>query len=185
VNLSGGLKARGHPVGGTGLFQIAELYLQPSGRFPNSRAQVPNARVGMAQSIGGPGNNNFVTILELAQNRREVVTHLPEPPRYLRPPGEPAVPASKLHGKRARIEAATTIHVTASGSEPIHIALLSVGDRRVFAKLDAPVEPGLELTGQPARFLVKDDGDHYFQLVRERWDLQSLFRSIKDRVLLR
>ena len=52
-------------------------------------------------------------------------------------------------------------------------------------KLDAPVEPGLELAGQPARFLVKDDGDHYFQLVPDRWDWQSLFRSIKERMLSR
>jgi hypothetical protein len=184
VNLSGGLKARGHPVGGTGLFQIAEVFLQLTGRFPNPRAQVPNARLGISQSMGGPGNNNFVTILELTQNRREVA-RLPEPPRYLRPPGEPLVPASTLHGKRARIEAATTIHVTATDDEPIHVALLSVGDRRVFAKLDAPAEAGLDLTGQRARFLIKDDGDHYFQLVRDRWDMQSLFRSIRDRVLLR
>src|SRR5262249_1480656 len=39
INLSGGLKARGHPVGGTGLFQIAECALQLLERFPNPRAQ--------------------------------------------------------------------------------------------------------------------------------------------------
>ena len=185
VNLSGGLKARGHPVGGTGLFQIAEVYLQLTGRFPNSRAQVPDARLGVAQSIGGPGNNIFVTLLELAQNRREVFEHLPEPPRFLRPRGDAAPPASQLHGRRARIEAATTIHVTGTDSPPIHVALLSVGDRRVFAKLEAPVEPGVELSGQSARLLIKEDGDHYLQLVRDRWDFQSLFRSLKERVLFR
>ena len=50
TNLSGGLKARGHPVGGTGLFQIAETYLQITGRFPNPAAQVANARVGLART---------------------------------------------------------------------------------------------------------------------------------------
>jgi len=189
VNLSGGLKSRGHPVGGTGLFQIAELYLQLTGRFPNPRAQVADARLGVAQSIGGPGNNVYVTLIELARNQRQVLNHLPEPPRYLRPPGQRSVPPSQLHGRRARIEAATTIHVPATGTEPIHVAMLSVGDRRVFAKLDAPAEPGLDavtaLAGQHARFLVKDDGDHYFQLVRDRWDVPSLFRTIRDRVLAR
>ncbi|MFQ5513015.1 MAG: beta-ketoacyl synthase N-terminal-like domain-containing protein [Myxococcota bacterium] len=185
VNLSGGLKARGHPVGGTGLFQIAELFLQLTGRFPNPRAQAPDRRMGIAHSIGGPGNNIFVTLLERAGNRREVTEHLPEPPRYLRPTGSPRAPASELHGRRARIEAATTIHVTATESAPIHIALLSIGDRRVFAKLDHPVEPGVTLSGQSARFLVKDDGDHYFQLVRDRWDVQSLFRSLRERMQLR
>jgi len=184
INLSGGLKARGHPVGGTGLFQIGEIWLQLTGRFPNARAQVPDARIGLTHSVGGPGNNIYVTLLELTRNRREVA-RLPQPPRYLHPPGVATVPAIKLHGRRARIEAATTIHVTATGSEPIHVALLSVGDRRVFAKLDTPVEPGVALSGQRARFLVKDDGDHYFQLVRDRWDMPSLFRSIKERVLLR
>ena len=189
VNLSGGLKSRGHPVGGTGLFQIAELWLQLTGRFPNPRAQVLDPRIGVAQSIGGPGNNVYVTLIELASNQRQVLSHLPMPPRYLRPPDQRTVPASQLHGRRARIEAATTIYVTASGDGPIHVALLSIGDRRVFAKLDAPTEPGLDvvqaLAGQHARFLVKDDGDHYFQLVRDRWDVPRLFRTIRDRVLAR
>ncbi len=186
VNLSGGLKARGHPVGGTGLFQIAELYLQLMGRFPNPRAQVKDAKVGLAHSIGGPGNNVYVTLIENRQNRREIAAHLSEPPRYAASPDQRSAPPAKLHGRRAKIEAATTIYVTSGAPGPIHVALLSVGDRRVFAKLDAPAEPGKDaataLAGHPARFLVKDDGDHYFQLVRDRWDVPSLFRSIWDRV---
>jgi len=70
TNLSGGLKARGHPVGGTGLFQIAENYLQLTDRFPNRRAQVRAARIAISHSIGGPGNNNFVTLLERTDSRR-------------------------------------------------------------------------------------------------------------------
>ena len=74
TNLSGGLKARGHPVGGTGLFQIAENYLQITGAFPNPRAQVPDARMGPCHSIGGPGNNVYVTLLESSDSDRS-----PEP----------------------------------------------------------------------------------------------------------
>lgn len=58
----GGLKARGHPVGATGIYQLAELYLQLSGQAgPN---QVANARTGMAQNIGGTGATVLTHILQ-------------------------------------------------------------------------------------------------------------------------
>jgi len=185
VNMSGGLKSRGHPVGGTGLFQISELYLQLTRAFPNPRAQAADARVGISHSIGGPGNNVYVTLIERSDNDREVAD-VPKPaaPQIRR--SAPGAPPAALSGRDARVEAATTIHVTADGQGPIHVALLSIGDRRLFAKLDAPVEPGAEamraLAGRRARFLVKDDGDHYFQLVREGWDLPGLWRSMVDKL---
>jgi acetyl-CoA C-acetyltransferase len=50
----GGLKARGHPVGATGVYQLAEAYLQLSGRAgPN---QVADAAIAMVQNIGGTGS---------------------------------------------------------------------------------------------------------------------------------
>ena len=186
TNLSGGLKARGHPVGGTGLFQIAEIYLQLTGRFPNADAQVRDARVGLAHSIGGPGNNVYVTLLETSHNRRERAAEFEALPRYLERPRSEWLPPQELHGRRARIEAATTIHVTAGNDGPIHVALLSIGGRRLFAKLDQPAEPGVDLSvalaGRQVRFLVKGDGDHYFQLVRDRWDVPSLIGAVKERV---
>jgi acetyl-CoA C-acetyltransferase len=49
----GGLKARGHPVGATGLYQVVEAVLQLRGLAgPN---QVSNAFLGMTQNIGGSG----------------------------------------------------------------------------------------------------------------------------------
>jgi acetyl-CoA C-acetyltransferase len=62
----GGLKARGHPVGATGMYQIAELYLQLSGRAGGT--QVPGAQVGMAQNIGGSGATVLTHILTTRQN---------------------------------------------------------------------------------------------------------------------
>jgi len=62
VNPSGGLKARGHPVGASGLAQIIEICWQLRGNA--KKRQVDGARVGLAQSIGGLANNNLVTILE-------------------------------------------------------------------------------------------------------------------------
>jgi len=51
VNTSGGLLARGHPLGATGIAQIVEVAMQLEGRC-GSR-QVPAARVGLADNVGG------------------------------------------------------------------------------------------------------------------------------------
>jgi acetyl-CoA C-acetyltransferase len=62
VNLSGGLLGRGHPVGVSGLVQIVEVARQLRGEAgPAQLAPVP--RMGLAQSIGGLGTHNFVSIL--------------------------------------------------------------------------------------------------------------------------
>ncbi len=49
----GGLKARGHPIGGTALYQTCEIVLQLTGRAgPN---QLPHPQIAMLQSVGGAG----------------------------------------------------------------------------------------------------------------------------------
>lgn len=53
ISTRGGLKARGHPVGATGVYQIVEVATQLRGEASGS--QVEGARVGMAQNIGGSG----------------------------------------------------------------------------------------------------------------------------------
>jgi len=58
----GGLKARGHPVGATGMYQIVEAVLQLRGEASGS--QVKNARIGMTQNIGGSGSNIITHILQ-------------------------------------------------------------------------------------------------------------------------
>jgi hypothetical protein len=187
TNLSGGLKARGHPVGGTGLFQIAETYLQMTGRFPNPAAQVPNARIGLAHSIGGPGNNVYVTLIESADSRRRRAS--PLRPRLLWGSGETprrqADEPTQERPTRAVVEAATTIHVTSQARPgPIHVALLRIDGRRVFARFEdeLPENESLEelLTGERVKLLVKDDGNHYFQLDRRRaFDLGWISRLVR------
>jgi acetyl-CoA C-acetyltransferase len=49
----GGLKARGHPVGASGCYQLVEAYLQLTGRAGDN--QVPDAGVALVQNIGGTG----------------------------------------------------------------------------------------------------------------------------------
>jgi len=61
ISTMGGLKARGHPVGATGIYQLAELYLQLTGQA--GPTQVPNARTAMAQNIGGTGATVLTHIL--------------------------------------------------------------------------------------------------------------------------
>jgi acetyl-CoA acetyltransferase len=60
VNPSGGLLAKGHPIGATGVAQIAELVWQLRGSA--DRRQVPGARVGLQHNIG-LGSASVVTIL--------------------------------------------------------------------------------------------------------------------------
>jgi acetyl-CoA C-acetyltransferase len=62
VNTSGGLKACGHPVGATGVKQIVEIVLQLRGQA--GKRQVKNARIGLAQNIGGSGSTAVVHILK-------------------------------------------------------------------------------------------------------------------------
>lgn len=61
ISTRGGLKARGHPVGATGVYQLVEVIQQLRGEA--SGTQVENARVGMAQNIGGSGSNLITHIL--------------------------------------------------------------------------------------------------------------------------
>jgi acetyl-CoA C-acetyltransferase len=58
----GGLKARGHPVGATGIYQVVEATQQLRGQAGDN--QIPDARLGMIQNIGGSGATVITHILE-------------------------------------------------------------------------------------------------------------------------
>jgi acetyl-CoA C-acetyltransferase len=62
VNTSGGLKAKGHPVGATGVAQVVEIVKQLRGEA--GERQVKGARIGMTQNMGGSGGSTLVHILE-------------------------------------------------------------------------------------------------------------------------
>lgn len=62
VNLSGGLKAKGHPVGATGASMHAMLYQQLIGR-PIGVAPQKQPEVGVTLNVGGSGVTNCVTVL--------------------------------------------------------------------------------------------------------------------------
>jgi len=64
INPSGGLKAKGHPVGATGVAQIVELVWQL--RSEAGERQVKDPKKAFACNFGGFGNNTVIHILERA-----------------------------------------------------------------------------------------------------------------------
>ncbi|SDZ87148.1 acetyl-CoA C-acetyltransferase [Haloplanus vescus] len=64
VNLSGGLKAKGHPVGATGGSQVVEMTRLLRGDHPNSE-HVEDATVGLTHNAGGTVASAVVHVLEV------------------------------------------------------------------------------------------------------------------------
>lgn len=62
VNLSGGLKAKGHPVGATGVSMHAIAYRQLTGQA--GEMQINNPQLGLVFNMGGTGVANYATVLE-------------------------------------------------------------------------------------------------------------------------
>ena len=60
INTSGGLKAKGHPVGATGTAQAYEIYLQLTGQA--GKRQVKDAKLGLTHNVGGSGATAAVHI---------------------------------------------------------------------------------------------------------------------------
>jgi acetyl-CoA C-acetyltransferase len=60
--VSGGLKARGHPVGATGVAQVVDIVWQLRHELPPER-QVQNAVNGLTVNFGGFGNNVLSFVL--------------------------------------------------------------------------------------------------------------------------
>ncbi|MDD2852879.1 MAG: thiolase family protein [Desulfuromonadaceae bacterium] len=70
TNITGGLKGRGHPLGATGMIQIVENH---------NLIRERGFSAGLSHSIGGPINNNVVTLLEKSDlfNARQHVPYKP------------------------------------------------------------------------------------------------------------
>lgn len=62
VNVSGGLKSKGHPVGATGVAQTIEIFEQLRGEA--GERQVEGAHYGLAQNMGGSGASSVVHVFE-------------------------------------------------------------------------------------------------------------------------
>jgi acetyl-CoA C-acetyltransferase len=62
INPSGGLKARWHPLGATGVAQVVELIWQLRGEA--GKRQVDGAETGITSNFGGFGNNILSILVE-------------------------------------------------------------------------------------------------------------------------
>jgi len=62
VNLSGGLKSKGHPIGATGAGQVVEAFEQLTGRA--GARGLADPRVGLTHNVGGSGGAAVVHVLE-------------------------------------------------------------------------------------------------------------------------
>jgi acetyl-CoA C-acetyltransferase len=123
VNPSGGLKARGHPVGASGLAQVAEV----AKRLRGSTSSKRQFKRGLAQSTGGLGTNNFVTILERADSPAAQSSNPPFSHTVLpMPPKKAALPP--VTSDEGEIETFTILYVTPDGFLP-PVALALIRDR--------------------------------------------------------
>jgi acetyl-CoA C-acetyltransferase len=120
INPSGGLKARGHPVGASGLAQIVEATKRLRGQ-PQSKRQVKR---GLTQSTGGLGTNNFVTILERADLAMVQNPGLPWSPQAVAKAGKKTT-RSRPISDEGQIETFTIVYVTPDGFlPPLALALI-------------------------------------------------------------
>jgi acetyl-CoA C-acetyltransferase len=63
INTSGGLKSKGHPVGATGVGQVAEIWKQLNG-LAGDRQVEGKPRIGLTHNVGGTGQTCVVNIFE-------------------------------------------------------------------------------------------------------------------------
>ena len=64
INTSGGLKAKGHPVGASGIAQIGEIFHQLRGEAGPRQVANPNLELGLTHNVGGTGGTCVVNILQ-------------------------------------------------------------------------------------------------------------------------
>jgi acetyl-CoA acetyltransferase len=117
VNPSGGLKARGHPVGASGLAQIVEVVKRLRGESGSKR----QFNRGLTQSTGGLASNNFVTILERTDASLPRTPGFPQPARQI----AKSRPATTSMSNEGVIETFTILYVTPDGFlPPLALALI-------------------------------------------------------------
>lgn len=159
VNISGGLKSRGHPVGASGLAQVVECYKIMMGRYPEEITP-ERTNVAITQSIGGLATNNFVTILKKTNAK---TIPLKKPMVY-----EPKDEGGITEGKKYRIYSATRLYSPPEGFDsPLDLVILERKGRLFLARSSAENLPKIGDSVQidekvDGSLLVKHDGILYF-----------------------
>ena len=177
INPSGGLKARGHPVGASGLAQVVEAYWLLTGMVQPDQKLPAEPHVALTHSIGGLGNNNLVTILTRPGPESETgETWRPEfaPEIYPLSPARPDPLPEKVYG---RVRAATVLHNPPEGfAAPLGLCLVraSMGNWATLAHMD-PERP--LLTGARVRLELHDGFYQAFPVGDPAWPILSAQRA--------
>jgi acetyl-CoA acetyltransferase len=124
INPSGGLKARGHPVGASGVAQVVEVVWRLRGEAEAKPKR--EFRRALAQSTGGLGANNLVTILERVEKSQ--LHNLSAPASFRPEPARQRKAAPSPPSEEGRIETFTILYVTPDGFLP-PLALALIRDR--------------------------------------------------------
>jgi acetyl-CoA C-acetyltransferase len=162
INPSGGLKARGHPVGASGLAQLVEIVWQLRGEAGPER-QLENMEIGLAQSIGGLGNNNFVTILERT-DRKRIAKEGWRPSHHTKGTGPREGKPPSLPEGTGILETFTVLYSTPEGFlSPLALGLIKTkGGERVMACNPSYRSPNALRIGQWVS-LKQKEGLHVFE----------------------
>jgi acetyl-CoA C-acetyltransferase len=169
VNPSGGLKARGHPVGASGLAQIVEATKRLRGQSQSKR----QVKRGLTQSTGGLGTNNFVTILERADLP---MVHSPGLPWSPPAPGTAGKKTTRSRpiSDEGEIETFTIVYVTPDGFLP-PLALALIRDRHGGLVMAQGEDTGHLKIGREVYLRRLDD----FYLFTVKSQLQKVQESLK------
>ncbi len=176
INPSGGLKARGHPVGASGLAQAVEIVWQMREKVAKER-QIKRNDIAVLHSIGGMSNNNVVIIFEKPGTphstgfcfEREIVDakkHKKDPIRV---------------GREGILDAYTILTVVPEGfPSPLVLGLVSVpSGHRILARA---VNPVTFRVGERV-FLSKEEDTFYFMkasaMEKALFSLKKALRKVK------
>jgi acetyl-CoA C-acetyltransferase len=172
VNPSGGLKARGHPVGASGLAQIVEAVKRLRGESGSKR----QFNRGLTQSTGGLASNNFVTILERTDASLPRTSGFPQPARQV----AKSRPAKMPMSNEGLIETFTILYVTPDGFlPPLALALVREQNGRLIL---AQGEESKHLKIGREVYLKRTE-DYYLFTLKGRFKMvqDSLKRSLWQR----
>jgi acetyl-CoA C-acetyltransferase len=166
INPSGGLKARGHPVGATGLAQVVEVTKRLRGQAPLKGSP----KRGLTQSTGGLGTNNFVTILE--RDDAPTVQNRWTPPPALTPKTRGGRASARITAEGV-IETFTIVNVTPDGFlPPLALALIR---GRHGSLLMAQGEDDMHLKIGQEVYLRRVEGVYLFTVKRQIQRVQEAF----------
>ena len=171
INPSGGLKSRGHPVGASGLAQLVEIVWQLRGEAGEGR-QLERAEIGLAQSAGGLGNDNWVTILERSDRKRVIKEgwRLDYHPDIKVSKKINPTPSSRRTGI---LETFTTLYATPEGfRSPVTLGFVKTGDGEMVMACNPDYRSPKELKMGKKVFLDIREGLYVF----ERLTLRNLLK---------